>query len=117
MSATDSSAEKLPEVDETEGQAKGYADKLSAGEAIPLKPMQKVEPVVRSESSPASSNLPSREEHCAVPKLNDGSPKEMTALVHHDGESSLSPALPQMPKKGGNSNESIGYSHKIGQKQ
>ena len=140
MSATDSSAEKLPEVDETEDQAKGYADKLrrrisSAGEAIPLKPMQKVEPVVRSESSPATSNLPPREEHCAVPKLNDGSPKETTALVHHEGESSpaitangsdisgeaaanvpfLPPAPPQRvvpmrPKKGGNSNESIGSS-------
>ena len=137
MSAAGTSLE-LPDADKAEDEAKGYADKLrrrvsSAGEAIPLKPMQKVEPVVRSESSPATSNQILGTDHCAVAvaePIDDDSPKETTALVHHDGESSpetvvpdgnddpaeataseplLPPprGVPMRPKKGCNSNESM----------
>ena len=136
MAAAGTTSLELPDADKAEDEAKGYADKLrrrvsSAGEAIPLKPMQKVEPVARSESSPVTSNqIPSTEHSAAAEPIDDDSPKETTALVHHDGERSpetvmpersdgpveataseplLPPqtGIPMRPKKGCNSNESM----------
>jgi len=138
MSPSDSPTKKLPTGNEPEDEAKGYADKLrkrtsSAGEAIPLKPMKKVDPVVRSESSPAAAaSLPPREEHCTEAKTSD-LPEETMALIHHDAESSPAavavggegpegatakePHVPpprkgieMRPKKGCNSNESVASS-------